>query len=278
MKKFAYLLLILVLVWLVKLSYDVYTVTQQLGNLQNTLHRSEQKNATLNDQLIALQRHPSANEAESKKENSTPIVASAVKSLSPIVLIKQQLELIQFALQQQQFVYAVEKLNELDNAVELYDLSVALKQSLHQTIAQDKSSIQQFTLARQQQIEKFDDVLLQLDQQLNEQIGKEQLSPARPQVEHFWEKWFSLEKVDQTMPALANRHMVLKEVQIRVLSAQQSLVQGQMHDYQKMLDLASQQLETLPDEGSRKLAQKIVQLKQLQMISIPKLNSFAVMG
>ena len=72
--------------------------------------------------------------------------------------------------------------------------------------------------------------------------------------------------------------MILKEVQIRILSAQQSLSRGQMKDYQQMLDFSIQQLDTLPDADSQKLKQNMIQLKLLPIIPTPKLNSLAVMG
>ena len=279
MKKFVYLILILALAWLIKISYDVYAMTQQLETIQNDLHQSEQKNATLTDQLVALQRRTDTSSVTSTPASpSTTQTALIQTGLSPIILIKQRLELVQFALQQQQFVYAIEKLNELDYAIEHYDLAATLKQSLHQTIAQDKTSIQQFTVAKNQQLEKFDDALLQLDHQLTIQAGNTQLKPTQQSTAHFWQNWFNIQSVKQPEVELVNRRMILKEVQIRILSAQQSLSHGQMKDYQQMLDLAIQQLETLPDADSQKLKQNIIQLKQLPILLPPKLNSLAVMG
>lgn len=275
MKKFVYLILVLALAWLIKISYDMYVMTQQLDSIQNDLHQSEQKNATLTDQLVALKRGVDSSSATSPPTTQT---ALAQTGLSPIILIKQRLELVQFALQQQQFVYAVEKLNELDYAIEQYALAATLKQSLHQTIAQDKTSIQQFTVAKNQQLEKFDDALLQLDHQLMIQVDNTQLKPTQQPVAHFWQNWFSVQSVKQPEVELVNRRMILKEVQIRILSAQQSLSHGQMKDYQQMLDFAIQQLDTLPDADSQKIKQQVIQLKQLPILLPPKLNSLAVMG
>ena len=275
MKKFVYLILVLALAWLIKISYDMYVMNQQLDSIQNDLHQSEQKNATLTDQLVALKRGVDSSSATSAPTTHTALVQTG---LSPIILIKQRLELVQFALQQQQFVYAVEKLNELDYAIEQYALAETLKQSLHQTIAQDKTSIQQFTVAKNQQLEKFDDALLQLDHQLMIQVDNTQLKPTQQPVAHFWQNWFSVQSVKQPEVELVNRRMILKEVQIRILSAQQSLSHGQMKDYQQMLDFAIQQLDTLPDADSQKIKQQVIQLKQLPILLSPKLNSLAVMG
>ena len=278
MKKIVYLILVVALAWLMKLSYDVYAITQQLGTIQNDLHQSEQKNATLTDQLVAVQRGVDTTNSTTSATASTPTTGQTQTGLSPIILIKQRLELAQFALEQQQFVYAVEKLNELDYAIEDYALAATLKQSLHQTIAQDKTRIQQFIVAKNQQLEKFDDALLALDHQLLRQAENTQLKPTAKTTTHFWQNWFSVQSVKQPEVDLVNRRMVLKEVQIRILSAQQSLLRGQMKDYQQMLDLAIQQLDTLPDADSQKLKQYIIQLKQLPTIPTPKLNSLAIMS
>ena len=278
MKKIVYLILVVALAWLMKLSYDVYAITQQLGMIQNDLHQGEQKNATLTDQLVAVQRGVDTTNATTSATASTLTTGQTQTGLSPIILIKQRLELAQFALEQQQFVYAVEKLNELDYAIEDYALAAALKQSLHQTIAQDKTRIQQFIVAKNQQLEKFDDALLALDHQLLRQAENTQLKPTTKPTTHFWQNWFSVQSVKQPEVDLVNRRMVLKEVQIRILSAQQSLLRGQMKDYQQMLDWAIQQLDTLPDADSQKLKQYIIQLKQLPTILTPKLNSLAIMS
>ncbi len=70
MKKIFILLLVLALLWILKLSYDVFGLTAQQTELSNSLHRIEQSNANLNDQLVALQRHVSVkDEAVTPKEH-----------------------------------------------------------------------------------------------------------------------------------------------------------------------------------------------------------------
>lgn len=280
MKKIVYLILVFALLWLMKMSYDMYALNQQLDSIVNDLHQSEQKNATFTDQLVALQREveKSATTVTNASTTTTAQASLPQNGLSPIILIKQQLELVQFALQQEQFVYAVEKLNELDYAIEHYALATTLKQSLHQTIAQDKTNIQQLIVAKNQQLEKFDDALLALDYQLALQANNTQLKPTTKNTTYFWQNWISVQRVKQPDVELMNRKMILKEVQNRILSAQQSLLHGQIKDYQQMLHLATQQLDTLPDADSQKIKQHIIRLKQLPIIVAPKLNSLAVIG
>ena len=92
MKKFIYILLLIALGWLIKLSYDFYHVSQQLTEIQQSLHKSEQKNASLNDQLVAVQRQ---SDEPIKKETAQKVVSvpEQIVGISPSVVIKQKLEL-----------------------------------------------------------------------------------------------------------------------------------------------------------------------------------------
>lgn len=265
--------------WLLKLSYDFYQVSQQVADIQATLHKSEQKNANLNDQLVAIQRDTDVPVADKKKAQSSILtVEDKPIGLSPNIVIKQQLQLVQFALQQRQFVFALEQLTQLNQNIEKYDLAETLKQSLHQAITQDKQSIQQFVLARNTQQEQLDDVLSQVDQSLQQALTQPQMSPAKITPTHFWQKWFQVDYIDQKTSLVAQRQFILKETQLRVLLAQQALLRGQNTEYQTMLNLVVLQLDQLPDEMSQQLKQKILKLKQIQMLPFPKLNSTVILG
>ena len=145
MKKIFSLLALVALIWLSKLSYDFYSVSKSLQSLQEDLRKSEQKNANLNDQLIAVQRQSSQEESsniQKKQQASAQASPTGVVVQSPTVL-KSQLELIQFAIQQRQFVFAFQKMNELDQSLDHYDLADALKAALSMALAQDKQNVQQ---------------------------------------------------------------------------------------------------------------------------------------
>ena len=277
MKKFIYVLLLIALGWLIKLSYDFYHVSQQLTDIQQSLHKSEQKNASLNDQLVAVQRQTD-DPVKSDTANKTTPVQEQVVGISPSVMIKQKLELVQFALQQQQFVYALEHLTELNQSLNHYALADAVEQSLHQTIAQDIQSIQQFVIDRNTQFDQLNILIKQTDQRLQNELKNNQLSVAQEHPQHFWEKWFSVDIVQPDSSTLANRKFIFKEVQLRLLLAQQLLLKGQAAEYQEMLSQVAQLLDGLPDAGSQKLKQQILQLKQITQAPIPKLSSLAVLG
>ena len=277
MKKFIYVLLLIALGWLMKLSYDFYQVSQQLNNIQQNIHKNEQRNASLNDQLVAVQRHSDTPEQSASQQVATPAKAQVV-GIQASVLIKQKLELVQFAMQQQQFVYAVEHLTQLSQSLDQYTLADAVKHSLHQSIQQDIQNIQQFMFEKNTQRDQLETVLKQIDQSLMTELKNNQLKPDQAKNEYFWEKWLQVNVVKSELPALANRKFILKETQLRVLLAQQLLLKGQNAEFQVALKQATETLATLPDASSQQLKQQILKLMQSPSLPAPKLNSLAVLG
>ena len=56
MRKIVYLILLLSLLWLAKLSYDVAQYSQIVPQLQQQLTQQQQRYSLLNDQFVAVQR------------------------------------------------------------------------------------------------------------------------------------------------------------------------------------------------------------------------------
>lgn len=276
MKKLIPVLLCITLGWLIKLSYDFYRVSQQLTEVQQVLYKNEQKNASLNDQLVAVQRQTDEPVQEETKKKA--VVNAPIEGVNPSIVVKQQLDLVQFALEQQQFVYALEHLTQLNQALAHYTLAEAVKQSLHQSIHQDMQSIQQYVIARNTQLDQIDAVMKKLDEGFNAEIQNNKLKVAQVQPEHFWQKWLNINVVENNAPEIVNRKVILKETQLRVLLAQQMLTKGQVLEFQTMLNQAILQLEQLPDTDSQKLKQQLIQLKQTPILPVPKLSSLAVLG
>ena len=77
---------------------------------------------------------------------------------------------------------------------------------------------------------------------------------------------------------LINRSLILKEVQLRILHAQQALAQGEYTEYQQSLAGIQQQLALFPDQASRQLNKKVEFLKGLTVIPMPKLNTKAILN
>ncbi|MFH4135051.1 hypothetical protein WAI79_21820, partial [Acinetobacter baumannii] len=77
--------------------------------------------------------------------------------------IKQKLDLIQFAIDQQQFIFAVDHLTQLQQSLPQYEIAPALQHSLNQAIEQDKQAIQQYVIAQNQRHQLIDDLLQTID-------------------------------------------------------------------------------------------------------------------
>lgn len=280
MKKTLILLFILSLLWIVKLSYDLFNLTAQQTELNTSLHRIEQNNANLNDQLVALQRTVSltGESAQASSEAAQDLKSIQAASIDPMLLIKQQLELIEFMLQQQQFAAALDKLTRLDQNLEQYALAAPLKQSLHQVIARDRQVIQHFVSERMAQQIKVDELIRQLDAALAQEIKAPQLSTSQAPAQSFWQRWLLIEPAKQPATALMQRPLILKEAQHRLLIAQQALKQGQYLEYQKSLTEIIQLLSQIPDEKSRQLIQNIQKIKGFTVLPTPALNTRALLG
>jgi hypothetical protein len=280
MKKTLILLLILSLLWIAKLSYDIFNLTAQQTELSASLHRIEQNNANLNDQFVALQRKVTLTDgsAAAGSQAAQDLKTIQAASIDPIIAIKQQLELIEFMLKQQQFTAALDKLTDLDQNIEHYALAVPLKQSLHQVIAKDHQVIQQFVSERMAQQIKVDELIQQLDAALAQELKAPQLSASQASDKYFWQRWLVIEPAKHPAKALMQRPLILKEAQLRLLIAQQALKQGQYLEYQKSLTEIIQLLNQIPDEKTRQLIQNIQKIKGFSIKPTPGLNTRALLG
>lgn len=276
MKKLVVIVVLIALVWIVKLSFDVMQISAQQQQLSQSLHLAEKTNANLNDQLVALQRR---NYTQDAPEQSA--VSSAVQqedAIQPMDMVAQQLDLVEFSLQQQQFHYATEKLANLDRELNEYALAPALKQSLHQVIQQDQKQIQQFITTRDAQYQQVSQLLQQLDQQLKQQAQQPELNPADVDDRYFWQKWLSIESAKQPATQLMQRQIILKEAQLRLLLARQIFMQGQYVQYQQEVNDIIQLLQQLPDQKAQQLVQQLEKIKNLNIVPTPSLKTRALLG
>lgn len=276
MRKIVYLILLLSLLWLAKLSYDVAQYSQIVPQIQQQLSQAEQRSALLNDQLVALQRQGQNADltVENAKDVNTIINPT---TLSPVLLVKQQLELVQFALDQRQFLYAIDHLNQAQQQVLKYAVSPALQQSLIKALEQDKQAIQQYVLAQTQQQQQLDNILQQLDQKLADEIQNPTIKIQKNENNAWWH-WFKLEKVQRDSPDLINRGLVLKEAQLRLLLASQALHEGQMLEYKKSVQEVLQLLQGLPDRNTQQLKLRLEKLLNLPLQPAPKLTTLSLLG
>ena len=276
MKKLVVIVVLIALIWILKLSFDVMQISAQQQQLSQSLHLVEKTNANLNDQLVALQRR---NYTQDAAEQSA--VSSAVPqedAIQPMEMVARQLDLVEFSLQQQQFHYATEMLENLDRELNEYALAPALKQSLHQVIQQDQKQIQKFITTRDAQYQQVSQLLQQLDQQLKQQVQQPELNPADVDDRYFWQKWLSIESAKQPATQLMQRQIILKEAQLRLLLARQVLRQGQYVQYQQEVNDIIQLLQQLPDQKAQQLVQQLEKIKNLNIVPAPSLKTRALLG
>ena len=279
MKKLFIVLFILSLSWLVKLSYDLHVLNTAQTELQQSIGQLQQQNAMLNDQFVALKRQISAQQEKTgvtaaKAPAGEPIAA---EMQNDIALVQQHLDLIEFALQQQQYATAIEKLNQLSNELDDYVLAPALVSSLQQVIAKDKDMLKKFVNNRLVQQGKLKEVLVKMDAEIEKEIQKPYRQPPVSQ-RSFWQRWIQIESADQPSTVLMQRHLVLKEAQLRLLIAQSALQQDQSVAFQQALNAVIEVLEQLPDTQSQQWIQQLKQIKATPITPIPLLNTRTLVG
>lgn len=279
MKKLFIVLFILSLSWLVKLSYDLHVLNTAQTELNQSINQLQQQNAMLNDHFVALKRQISA---QQEKTGVTAAKASAGEPITAemqndIALVQQHLDLIEFALQQQQYATAIEKLNQLSNELDDYVLASALVSSLQQVIAKDQDMLKKFVNSRLVQQNKVRELLVQMDTEIEKEIQ----TPYRQRPEtqrSFWQRWVQIESADQPSTVLMQRHLVLKEAQLRLLIAQNTLQKDQSVAFQQALNAVIEVLEQLPDTQSQKWIQQLNQIKATPITPIPLLNTRTLVG
>ena len=277
MKKLLVLLFVLGVLWVVKISFDLHQLSVGQDTLMRQQSALEQRNASLNDQLVAINRQ--VNDVAPVEGNTTSTnTVSVVGGLQPTVLIAQQLDLVEFALQQQQYSFAVDKLNQLNLDVHTYELAPALKASLHQVLTKDQKIVMQFVQANLEQQNKIKTVLDQIDLAIAQEI-KNQYTKPEPQPEpSFWRHWIQIESVQQPNAVLMQRAIILKEAQLGLMLAEQQLQKGQYIAFQQELTGVIQTLKQLPDAKTQYFIQRLSELKKIPANTVPALNTRALLG
>lgn len=276
MRKIAYFILVLGLVWLAKLSYDVAQYSQIIPQLQQQLVQSQQQYSLLNDQLVGLQRQLQ-DKNTSNTNNKLVTTPITIDGIAPAVVIKQKLQLVQFAVDQQQFIFALEQLNQLQQQMAQHQVSPALQHGLIKAMEQDKQNIQQYVLLQTQQRQQFDTLLQYLDQQLQQEMQKPDIR-LQKNSERSWWQWFKFEKVQRTPPDLIQRSILLKEAQLRLLLAEQALHLNQATEYRKSMQEVMLLLEDLPDRSSQQMKLRVEKMLNLPVIPAPKLTTLGLLG
>jgi len=279
MKKLFIVFFILSLAWIAKLSYDLFGLNSAQTELTQNFKQLQQQNANLNDQLVALKRQVATGQAANPETpNKGTVQDTPVADLQDdLPLVEQYLDLVEFALQQQQYAMAMEKLNQLSNQLEHLELAPALLGSLNQAIDKDREVLKQFINNRLVQQNKLKELLQQIDIEMEKEIQVQHQHRATAQSS-FWQRWIQIESVEKPSAVLMQRNLVLKEAQLRLLIAENSVQQGQQVAFQQALKSVIEVLAQLPDAQSKQWIQRLEQIKIAPQTPTPQLNTRTLIG
>ena len=278
MKKLLVLALALSVLWIAKISFDLYRLNAAQDALMQQQNALEQRTASLNDQLAALNRQFSKTALSSDAEHAEPALAQqSAAALQPTVLIAQQLDLIEFALQQQQYSTALEKLSQLQLDLPNYTLAPALLDGLERVLSKDQVMLQQFINSRLVQQNKIRDLLNQMDAEIAREL-KAQHSATPAESGSFWRNLIQIEAVQQPSTVLMQRGLVLKEAQLRLLMAENALQQSQQIPFQQSLGAVAEVLKQLPDAKSQQWVKQLEQIRTIPLTPVPPLNARTLMS
>ena len=279
MKKLFIVFFILSLAWIAKLSYDLFGLNSAQTELTQNFKQLQQQNANLNDQLVALKRQVATGQAANPETPNKGTVQDIPRTdlQDDLPLVEQYLDLVEFALQQQQYAMAMEKLNELSNQLEHLELAPALLGSLNQAIDKDREVLKQFINNRLVQQNKLKELLQQIDVEMEKEIQVQHQHRAITQSS-FWQRWIQIESVEKPSAVLMQRNLVLKEAQLRLLIAENSVQQGQQIAFQQALKSVIEVLAKLPDTQSKQWIQRLEQIKAAPQTPTPQLNTRTLIG
>ena len=279
MKKLFIVFFILSLVWIAKLSYDLFDLNSAQTELTQNFKQLQQQNANLNDQLVALKRQVATGQAANPETPNKGTVQDTPRAdlQDDLPLVEQYLDLVEFALQQQQYAMAMEKLNQLSNQLEHLELAPALLGSLNQAIDKDREVLKQFINNRLVQQNKLKELLQQIDAEMEKEIQVQHQNRAISQSS-FWQRWIQIESIEKPSAVLMQRNLVLKEAQLRLLIAENSVQQGQQVAFQQALKSVIEVLAQLPDAQSKQWIQRLEQIRAAPQTPTPPLNTRTLIG
>ncbi|WP_179991959.1 MULTISPECIES: hypothetical protein [unclassified Acinetobacter] len=279
MKKLFIVFFILSLAWIAKLSYDLFGLNSAQTELTQNLKQLQQQNANLNDQLVALKRQVATGQAANPETPNKGTVQDTPRAnlQDDLPLVEQYLDLVEFALQQQQYAMAMEKLNQLSNQLAHLELAPALLGSLNQAIDKDREVLKQFINNRLVQQNKLKELLQQIDIEMEKEIQVQHQHRVTAQSS-FWQRWIQIESVEKPSAVLMQRNLVLKEAQLRLLIAENNVQQGQQVAFQQALKSVIEVLAQLPDAQSKQWIQRLEQIKIAPQTPTPQLNTRTLIG
>lgn len=269
MKIIASLALVLAMVYL---GFMVIQNQRQLNDLSQNMVSIEQQNAQLKDKIVALER---------QKLMTNDTVVTTQPQLQQqlnqhIQQLKQGFEFVQFALQQQQWTIALQRLEQIDQSIDSLSISEPLKLSLHQSILVDREQIKVAYQKSQQQQQIVQDLLRQLEQTLQQQLSLDY--QPQEQKRSFWQRLWVIEKTAQPIIQPAQFQLLIKEIQLDVMMLKYLNVMQNPVEYQQAMVNIQNKLQHLPEPLHAKINDDVQKLAQIKILTLPKLSSLALLS
>lgn len=277
MKKLIWIIIPLALIWIVKLSYEIYTLSNKQVLLERNLTQIQQQNDSLNDQVAALKRRVVGAIGMTGTSTAQSSLSNPMYMTDDTPLVRQQLDLIEFALQQQQYAVAIDKLNQLERVLSGYELSAAMRESLQRVVSKDRIMLKQYVANEIEQNNKLKELLRKIDREITQELAKPYQQNAKEESS-FWKRIIRIEPTEKPSAVLMQRAVILKEAQLRLIMAQNALQQGQRIGFVKALDATNDVLKQLPDQQSKAWIEQIKVIKSTPVSPLPMLNTRTLIG
>lgn len=257
------------------LSLSTFKQGQQLNSMKLQVSQLETENANLRDQWVAWQRQDTK-VIDNTNNQAQHLAQSEQQQLNvQIQHLKQGFEFVQFAMQQQQWLMALQRLDTIEQQLNDLSIAEALKLSLQQSIAQDKAHIKTAYQQVQQQQHTIQNVIQQLDATIQNQIS---FHYQAPQQRSFWQRLWIAEKTTRPTINTAQHQLLLKEIQLDMIILQNLNVIQNPIQFQQMLGQIQSKAQQLPAPILVSIEPDLQNLMAVKIMALPKLTSLDLLG
>ena len=291
MNKIGTLLLLLIVVWLGKLSFDFYTLkNDQVNALNLSLTQQNQRISALYDQIVSLQQAhkpilsedlqgngqsnstQSQNASNQSQSNALQLLNPTLASVYASNFESQRLN--QAMLQQQRISAALSQIQNLKQKLGQEQLlASSLNSTLIEALQRDQNTISQYLQQRTEHLSILQQQLQKIESQL-EPAPLDQASQSKS-----WSNWFKLQRVEPAQqPDLHQRALHYKEMQLQLLLAQQALNTGQNAFYRQQIATLKKNLAVYPDIASQSVLKSLQKLDGIALNPAPQLSAITLLG
>ncbi|MDO4223182.1 MAG: hypothetical protein Q4D05_04040 [Acinetobacter sp.] len=257
--------------------YKNYTLEQRFTQLQQEYHQSEQRTAQLKDEWIAWQRQTQGTHAANTPASTNSTATSEQLQHAQRQQLLAQLETVQFAIQQGQWLYAVEKLTTIEQQIATTQLADGFKQTLSNVVQQDRTAIQRYAQQNHQQQQLLVNLIQAIDQQLEQSLTRSpQFQPQ--QNTSFWQNLIRIERVQAPLQQSNDIRLWLQDIRADVQLLKQSLHLSHQQAWTQQLTQIQQKIHQLDEAQQQKFQPMMTELTAVAVTTPPALNSIALFG